>query len=430
MNIIIIGSGGREHTIAWKISQSQLCKNLYIIPGNAGTACFANNVNISTSDFVKLGQFVQANKIDLVVVGPEAPLVDGIRDYFNSNPHLKDVGFIGPDKRGAMIEGSKDFAKMFMQKYGIPTAGFKTFTAADISDAKDYIRSLDPPIVLKADGLAAGKGVLICKSREEAVASLEKMLIGRLFGEAGEKVVVEDFLDGIEVSVFVLTDGRNYLILPEAKDYKRIGDNDQGPNTGGMGSVSPVHFADKIFMGKVEDRIIRPTIDGFLEEGIEYKGFIFLGLINIKGDPYVIEYNVRLGDPESQVVIPRIQNDLLKLLSATAEGTLGKETVQFSNDTAVTVVMASGGYPGSYEKGKQILGLDDVGEALVFHAGTIFDETHNIRTNGGRVLAVTGKGSNLQNAIDTAYSNISKIYWEGVQYRSDIGQDLINLDKS
>jgi phosphoribosylamine--glycine ligase len=429
MNIIVIGSGGREHTIAWKISQSPLCDNLYLLPGNAGTAGFAQNVAVSASDFAQVGEFALNNQVDLVVVGPEAPLVDGIRDFFNADPRLRDIGFIGPDKKGALIEGSKDFSKKFMVKYGIPTAGFKTFTVDDLSAAKDYIRSQDPPIVLKADGLAAGKGVLICKTIEEAEASIESMLRDKMFGKASEKVVIEDFLDGIEVSVFILTDGKDYVLFPEAKDYKRIRENDQGPNTGGMGSVSPVNFADKIFMDKVEERIIKPTIKGLGKEGIDYKGFIFLGLINIKGNPFVIEYNVRMGDPESQVVIPRIENDFVQLLSAAAQGTLENEKVQFSSDTAVTVVMASGGYPGNYEKGKEIHGIDSVKEALVFHAGTKYNAEKHILTNGGRVLAVTGKGSNLQNAIDTAYVNVSKISWEGAQYRRDIGQDLLKLEK-
>lgn len=429
MNILIIGSGGREHTIAWKISQSPLCEQLYIMPGNAGTAAIAKNVDISVSDFARIGQFVHDKHVDLVVVGPEAPLVDGIRDYFMADPELTKVGFIGPDKKGALIEGSKDYAKLFMNKYGIPTAGFRTFTAHELPSAKEYIRSKTPPVVLKADGLAAGKGVLICKSVEEAEASIEHMLIDKRFGKAGEKVVVEDFLDGIEVSVFLLTDGKDYVLFPEAKDYKRIRDNDQGPNTGGMGSVSPVNFADNIFMKKVEHRIIVPTIEGLIREGIEYKGFIFLGLININGDPYVIEYNVRMGDPESQVVIPRIENDFLQLLRAAAGGTLANEHVVLSPEYAVTVVMASEGYPGSYAKDKKIRGLEKVNEALVFHAGTRFDNGENIVTNGGRVLAVTGRGTDLKEAIDEAYTGTSKITWDGVQYRRDIGQDLLKLEK-
>lgn len=429
MNVAVIGSGGREHTIAWKISQSPQCKNLYVLPGNAGTAGFAKNINISSSDFKNLGRFMIDNAIDLVVVGPEAPLVEGIRDYFSADPDLRHISFVGPEQRGALIEGSKDFAKKFMQKYHIPTAGFKTFTAKDFKAAKNYVRSLEPPIVLKADGLAAGKGVLICLSVEEAESSLEQMLIDNKFGKAGDKVVIEDFLEGIEVSVFLLTDGKDYVIFPEAKDYKRIDDHDMGPNTGGMGSVSPVSFADELFMGKVEERIIKPTINGLIAERIDYKGFIFLGLINIKGDPYVIEYNVRMGDPESQVVIPRIKNDFLKLLIAASEGTLGNEEVLISKDTAVTVVMASGGYPGNYEKGKQIKGIEDVKDAFVFHAGTKLDNSSGIVTNGGRVLAVTGMGNNLKTAIDAAYKSVSLINWEGAQHRSDIGQDLLKLEK-
>jgi len=429
MDIAIIGSGGREHTLAWKISQSPLCDQLYLLSGNAGTASFAQNVDISTSDYEKVGEFMLEKNIDLIVVGPEAPLVEGIRDYFKAHPELNRIQFVGPDQQGAMMEGSKDFAKKFMQKYNIPTAGFKTFTVDNLPEAIAYIQSKEPPIVLKADGLAAGKGVLICKSREEAQSSIESMLVNNMFGKASEKVVIEDFLDGIEVSVFILTDGNDYVIFPEAKDYKRISDNDQGPNTGGMGSVSPVNFADKVFMDKVEERIIEPTVDGLKEEGIDYRGFIFLGLINIKGDPFVIEYNVRMGDPESQVVIPRIENDFVKLLSATAQGILGDEKVTFSQDTAVTVVMASAGYPGSYEKGKIIAGFEAASKALVFHAGTKLNDDGNIATNGGRVLAVTGKGSNLKEAIETAYDNVKKITWEGAQFRNDIGQDLLKLEK-
>ena len=429
MNIAVIGSGGREHTLAWKISQSPQCDQLYLLPGNAGTASFAQNVSISTSDFDEVGQFMQDKSIDLVVVGPEAPLVEGIRDHFRNNTELSRIQFVGPDMHGATLEGSKDFAKKFMQKFNIPTAGFKTFTVDNLSEAIDYIQSKEPPIVLKADGLAAGKGVLICKSRKEAVSSIESMLVNNMFGKASEKVVIEDFLDGIEVSVFILTDGNDYVLFPEAKDYKRIGDNDEGPNTGGMGSVSPVNFADKVFMDKVEERIIKPTVRGLKEEGIDYKGFIFLGLINIKGDPFVIEYNVRMGDPESQVVIPRIENDFVSLLSATARGTLGEEKIKFSQDTAVTVVMASAGYPGSYEKGKLMNGFEEVDNALVFHAGTKLNDEGGIVTNGGRVLAVTGKGLNLREAIITAYENVNKISWEAVQFSNDIGQDLLKLEK-
>ena len=429
MNIAVIGSGGREHTLAWKINQSPLCDQLYLLPGNAGTASFAENVTIPTSDFEKVGKFMLDKNIDLVVVGPEAPLVEGIRDHFKSDPELSRIQFVGPDMQGATLEGSKDFAKKFMFKYDIPTGGFRTFTVDNLSEAIEYIDSKEPPIVLKADGLAAGKGVLICKSREEARSSIEGMLVDNMFGKASEKVVIEDFLDGIEVSVFILTDGNDYVIFPEAKDYKRIGDNDEGPNTGGMGSVSPVSFADEVFMDKVEQRIIKPTVNGLKEEGIDFKGFIFLGLINIKGDPFVIEYNVRMGDPESQVVIPRIENDFVTLLSATALGTLGEQEISFSEDTAVTVVMASAGYPGSYEKGKQISGFDNVGDALVFHAGTRLSDNDGVVTNGGRVLAVTGKGSNLSEAIKTAYENVNKITWEGAQFRKDIGQDLMKLEK-
>jgi len=429
MKVLVIGSGGREHTLAWKIKQSPSCEKLYMLPGNAGTASIAENLNIDGSDYDEIKELILSQGIDLVVVGPEAPLVDGIRDYFRKDDQLKEVLFIGPGREGALLEGSKDFAKEFMRKYQIPTAAFHSFTAEKISEAKNHIRSMKTPVVVKADGLAAGKGVIICESHEQAEKALENMLLNNQFGDAGSKVVIEEFLNGIEVSVFLLTDGKNYVIFPEAKDYKRIGEKDTGPNTGGMGSVSPVIFADDAFMQKVEERIIKPTIRGLSKEGIDFVGFIFLGLMNVKGDPYVIEYNVRMGDPESQVVIPRIENDFMDLLTAAAKGKLKDQVVHVSDLTAVTVVLASGGYPGSYEKGKVIHGLDQVDRGIVFHAGTGFDENQQILTRGGRVLAVTGLGKDLTEALNLVYAEINKVNWDGIQFRRDIGQDLLRLEK-
>lgn len=427
MNILILGSGGREHALAWKISQSKKCGNLYVLPGNAGTRQLSENIPVSVSDFENIVKNVIEKEIDMVIVGPEAPLVGGLRGYFNSKKNLKNILFIGPGEKGALLEGSKDFAKNFMNRHHIPTAASRTFTLQKMDQALNYLKSLDPPFVLKADGLAAGKGVLICKSIDDAEKSLNQMLAGQMFGEASKKVIIEEYLDGIELSVFLLTDGKNYLILPEAKDYKRIGEQDTGPNTGGMGSVSPVGFADQAFLKKVENRIIIPTINGLKEEEIEFTGFIFLGLMNINGDPYVIEYNVRLGDPESQVVLPRIDSDLTDLLEAAGKGRLGEKSIKISDQTAVTVVMASDGYPGSYKKGMVIRGLDDTSDAIVFHAGTGLDVQNTVITNGGRVLAVTGIGKNLQEALDKSYATVSKIQWEGVQFRKDIGMDLLKL---
>jgi len=426
---MVIGSGGREHTLAWKINQSNLCSKIYVLPGNAGTAQIAENIDISVSDFDAIGKFAVDNNINLIVVGPEAPLVEGIRDFFQENKSLKNISIIGPDKKGAQLEGSKDFAKEFMNKYNIPTAGSKTFTSTTIDEAKEYIQSSSLPIVLKADGLAAGKGVIICQTKDEAIKTIEEMLLGKMFGDASLKVVIEDFLDGIEVSIFVLTDGNGYVVFPEAKDYKRIGENDSGPNTGGMGSVSPVSFANEAFIQKVDERIIKPTISGLQSEGINYKGFLFLGLMNINNDPYIIEYNVRMGDPESQVVIPRIENDMVKLLAAVSRGTLVNESIHISEKTAVTIVLASDGYPGNYEKGKIIYGLKNSSTTTTFHAGTKLDSDQNILTNGGRVLAITGMGESLDSAMESAYNGVSKISWEGMQFRKDIGQDLKKLEK-
>ncbi|MFZ6011335.1 MAG: phosphoribosylamine--glycine ligase [Bacteroidota bacterium] len=425
MNILIIGNGGREHALAWKMRQSPQCDKLYVAPGNAGTALVAENVPITTEDFYRLGQFCQEKKIDLIVVGPEAPLVEGIRDYFESNPWLKDILMVGPGKKGAMLEGSKDFSKQFMLRHGIPTAKARTFSAADVNEAFDYISSCKPPIVLKADGLAAGKGVIISLSQAEAKAVIKDMLVNKKFGEASTKVLIEEFLNGIELSVFVLTDGKDYVILPEAKDYKRIGEGDTGPNTGGMGAVSPVVFANEAFMQKVEERVVKPTIAGLNREAIEYKGFIFVGLMNVGGNPYVIEYNARMGDPETQAVMPRIKNDLVELLEAAAKGELKGKEIEVDDHHAVTIALVSGGYPGDYEKGKVINGLQNKGEGFVFHAGTK-QHLQSVVTDGGRVLAITGKGNSLDNARKSAYDTAANISWDGLYFRKDIGIDLLN----
>jgi phosphoribosylamine---glycine ligase len=429
MNVFIIGSGGREHTLAWKIRQSPQCGQLYVVPGNAGTRTIAGCPALDISDYNQLGDFILKNAVDMVVVGPEAPLVDGIRDFFDADPAYSEVLFIGPGKKGAMLEGSKDFAKQFMKRHGIPTASSSSFTSDQFDEAIRLIRRIPVPVVVKADGLAAGKGVIICETRKEAEKAVENILLNKQFGKAGNMVVIEEFLQGIEVSVFLLTDGKDYVIFPEAKDYKRIGDNDTGPNTGGMGSVSPVSFAGPDFMKKVEDRIIIPTIRGLAEEKIGFTGFIFLGLMNVGSDPWVIEYNVRMGDPESQVVIPRIRNDFVELLAAAGKGQLKGSKIEVSREMAVTIVLAAGGYPGTYVKGKPIGGLEKVNNALVFHAGTDTGQGESIITTGGRVLAVTGMGKTLQEALDAAYGETKQIRWEGMQYRKDIGQDLLKLEK-
>lgn len=425
MNILIIGNGGREHALAWKISQSPLCDKLFVAPGNAGTALVAENVDIAAEDFHKLGRFCQEQSIEMMVVGPEAPLVNGIRDYFESDPWLKDVLIIGPGKTGAQLEGSKDFSKQFMVRNGIPTAKARTFGVSDIEQAFDYISTCKPPIVLKADGLAAGKGVIISLSQAEAKAVIKDMLVNKKFGAASAKVLIEEFLNGIELSVFVLTDGKDYVILPEAKDYKRIGDGDTGPNTGGMGAVSPVNFATPVFMQRVEEQVVKPTIAGLNREAIDYKGFIFVGLMNVGGHPYVIEYNARMGDPETQAVMPRIKNDLVDLFEATAKGELKHKKIEFDDRYAVTIALVSGGYPGEYEKGKKIKGLQEENKTLVFHAGTKKQQEH-ILTDGGRVLAITGKGNSLEEAREAAYSRAAEIQWDGLYFRKDIGIDLLN----
>jgi len=424
MNILVIGSGGREFTFAWKIAQSPHTDKLFIAPGNAGTEQFGQNVAIQPGDFDGLADFVIKNGIELVVVGPEVPLVDGIRDFFESRDDLKDVLIVGPGKKGAMLEGSKDFSKEFMNRYDIPTARAATFTRASINDGVQYLSDCRYPIVLKADGLAAGKGVVIAGSETEAVQVLKEMLEESRFGEAGNKVLIEEFLEGIELSVFVVTDGKDYVILPEAKDYKRIGEHDTGPNTGGMGAVSPVDFANDAFMERVRNEVIVPTINGLKEEHIPYAGFIFIGLMKVGSDPYVIEYNVRMGDPETQVVLPRIKSDLVELLVATANGTLASHRLEIDEEAAATVVMVAGGYPDRYEKGKEINGLADVTGALVVHAGTRRDD-YRILTNGGRVLSVTGRGQYLEDALKKAYRGVGFIHWDGAYFRTDIGKDVL-----
>jgi len=428
MNIMILGSGGREHAFAWKIAQSPRCQKLIVAPGNAGTSAVATNIAVDVNDFDGIRQIVRSEDIDLLVVGPEVPLVNGIRDVLEHDPEYKHVKIVGPGKAAAMLEGSKDFAKAFMKKHGIPTAGSKSFTQSDIKAARQHIASLEPPIVLKADGLAAGKGVLICPTVEEAHQEIEKMLTESPFGKASDTVVIEDFLEGIELSVFVLTDGHSYKILPEAKDYKRIGEQDTGPNTGGMGAVSPVHFADTLFMQKVEEQIVKPTIEGLKRDHLDYKGFIFIGLMNVNGQPYVIEYNVRMGDPETQVVLPRIKSDIVDLLEAAVDSSLADADFETDDRYMSTVVMVSGGYPGSYQKGYTINGLEDEqNNSMVFHAGTAINEAGAIVNSGGRVLNVTGYGDDMETAIQNAYNRVSTIAWKEAYFRKDIGADLTRL---
>jgi phosphoribosylamine---glycine ligase len=430
MNILILGSGGREHTLAWKIKQSSACDKLFVAPGNAGTGQIAENISIALTDFPGLAEFSLSHKIELIVVGPEAPLVDGVVDYFKARTDLKHIFIIGPDKTGAQLEGSKDFSKSFMNRHKIPTASSKTFTRNELTEGLKYLDTHPTPIVLKADGLAAGKGVIITSDKEEAKNTLTEMLANNMFGEASSKVVIEQFLDGIEVSVFVLSDGKNYLLLPEAKDYKRIGEADTGPNTGGMGAVSPVPFADKAFMSKVEEKVIKPTIEGLKKEGIHYVGFIFFGLMNCQGEPWVIEYNARLGDPETEVIIPRIKTDLVDVLLAAAKGNLADIKIQLDERTATTVMLVAGGYPDVYEKGKMITGLDDTKDVLVFHAGTKADKNGNVLTNGGRVIAVTSFGRNIEEALTGSNKGAETIRWDYKYYRKDIGLDLLGLENS
>src|SRR6478609_6683329 len=423
MNILIIGNGGREHAFSWKIKQSKLCDKLFVAPGNAGTALIAENVAIAVDDFVKIGAFCLQQKIEMVLVGPEAPLVKGIRDFFEKNPQLKSILLVGPGKEGAQLEGSKDFSKQFMLRNNVPTAKARTFSATELKEAFSYVENCNPPIVLKADGLAAGKGVIISPDVNDAKANLREMLEDKKFGDASSKVLIEEFLDGIELSVFVLTDGDSYVILPEAKDYKRIGDGDTGPNTGGMGAVSPVVFANATFMKKVEEQVIKPTISGLKKENIPYKGFVFIGLMKVKDEPFVIEYNARMGDPETEAVMPRIKSDFVELLIAAAKGELKGKVIENDPDFAMTVVMVSGGYPGDYKKGETIHGLGSKEGALVFQAGTK-NQNGKTLTDGGRVLAVTGRGKTLSEASKEAYKTVGTLNWEGCYFRKDIGVDL------
>jgi len=426
MNVLILGSGGREHAFAWKIAQSKQLQNLFIAPGNAGTAHCGTNVAIGVNDFEAIKNLVWEKDIDLVVVGPEDPLVNGIHDYFLNDDVLKDVPVIGPKMDGAQLEGSKDFSKQFMIKHGVPTARYATFTKDHVSEGCSFLETLPSPYVLKADGLAAGKGVLIIDSLEEAKKELKSMLLDSKFGAASNKVVIEEFLKGIELSVFVLTDGKSYKILPAAKDYKRIGEGDTGLNTGGMGAVSPVPFADEAFIKKVEEKVVKPTITGLNKEGIDYRGFIFIGLMNCDGEPSVIEYNCRMGDPETEVVIPRIKSDLLDLLQGVATQTLDQKNYETVPEIATTVVLVSGGYPGDFEKGKTVTGLNDSGDSLIFHSGTK-QEDDKVLTNGGRVFAITSFGRSIEDAVKKSFTTAEKIRYEGKYYRKDIGKDLMGM---
>ncbi len=425
MNILILGSGGREHAFAWKVAQSSRVKNIFIAPGNAGTRNVGTNIPVDLDDFNNIKMIVVENEIDMVIVGPEAPLVQGICDFFMYDPVLRDIYVIGPSKEGSMLEGSKKFAKEFMAKYNIPTASYSSFDETNLDEGYSFIDNLKAPYVLKADGLAAGKGVLILNDPDEAKSELKSMIMDEKFGNASKNVVIEEFLAGIELSVFVLTDGKDYVVLPEAKDYKRIGEVDTGLNTGGMGSVSPVPFADTDFMQKVENQIIIPTINGLKSENVDYKGFIFFGLINVDNNPYVIEYNCRMGDPEAESVIPRISTDLVELFEATAKGELNGCELETDPRTAAAIMIVSGGYPEHYEKGKVITGLENVNNCIVFHAGTATDiENNSIKTSGGRVIAVTSFGSNMKDALENAYANVDMIDFDGKYVRRDIGFDL------
>jgi len=423
MNILILGSGGREHTFAYKISQSPKCNQLFVAPGNAGTEAIATNVSISVTDFEAIESCVIENNIEMVVVGPEDPLVQGIVNYFSETEALKNVMIIGPSQEGALLEGSKERAKEFMFAHNIPTAGYQSFTKETVEAGKDFLETLKAPYVLKADGLAAGKGVLIINDIEEAKQELENMLTHAKFGDASATVVIEEFLDGIELSVFVLTDGTNYKVLPTAKDYKRIGEGDTGLNTGGMGAISPVPFVDEVLMKKIEDRIVIPTVNGLSKENIDYKGFVFIGLINVNNEPYVIEYNVRMGDPETEVVLPRIKTDLVSVLEATAKQNLNEIALELDERAAATVMVVSGGYPEAYEKGKVISGIENIDDSIVFHAGTTTKDG-KVVTNGGRVIAVTSLDKDYKKAIKKSYQNIEKLHFNTMYYRTDIGFDL------
>jgi len=424
MNVLVIGSGGREHAFAWKLAQSPKLDQLFIAPGNAGTAEVGTNVEIGVNDFDAIKEFVLNNNIEIVVVGPEDPLVNGIHDYFLADDALKNIGVIGPKKDGAELEGSKEFSKIFMEKHGVPTAKYQSFTKDNLEDGYAFLETLAPPYVLKADGLAAGKGVLILEDLAEAKTELANMITSGKFGDASATVVIEEFLHGIELSVFVLTDGENYKILPSAKDYKRIGEGDTGLNTGGMGAISPVPFADEAYLQKVEELVVKPTIAGLKADGIDYKGFIFIGLMNHNGNPSVVEYNVRMGDPETEVVIPRIKSDLLDLFEGVANQTLHEKTFEVDSRTATTVMLVSGGYPEGYEKGKVMTGFEAIENSIPFHAGTKQDGD-NVVTSGGRVLALTSFGSGIKEALSHSFANAEKVNFEKKNYRKDIGFDLV-----
>lgn len=421
-NVLLLGSGGREHALAWKMAQSSMLRSLFIAPGNPGTADFGTNVSLNLKDFLKIKKFIVKNNISIVVVGPEEPLVKGIHDYLKADKRLSELTVIGPRKEGARLEGSKDFSKLFLKRHSIPTAKYKTVTSKTLDAGYKFLDKLTPPYVLKADGLAAGKGVLIIDDINEAKHQLDQMINHGKFGEASATVVIEEFLKGIELSVFVIVNGPNYKLLPEAKDYKRIGEGDTGLNTGGMGAVSPVPFANELFMEKVRDRIIKPTISGLQKDGIDYQGFLFIGLMNVKGEPYVIEYNVRLGDPETEVILPRLKSDLIDLFEGMSTGTLSEKDIEFDLRSAATVVAVSGGYPEAYDKNKKITGLEAIEKSLIFHAGTKLNTT--LVTNGGRVLAVTSFGKDVQDAALKSIRNLEKVHFDGVYYRKDIGKDL------
>jgi phosphoribosylamine--glycine ligase len=423
MTILLLGSGGREHALAWKMLQSDKCSKLFVAPGNAGTSQIATNVSLNILDFDAIKTFALAEKVDMVVVGPEDPLVHGIYDFFKNDADLNHIPVIGPSKVGAQLEGSKEFAKEFLVKHNIPTAAYDSFTKETVEKGCKFLETLQPPYVLKADGLAAGKGVLIIQDLEEAKTELRNMLVHEKFGTASAKVVIEEFLDGIELSCFVLTDGKNYKILPTAKDYKRIGEGDTGLNTGGMGAVSPVPFADAVLLEKIETRIVKPTIEGLQNDGIEYKGFVFIGLINVKGEPIVIEYNVRMGDPETEVVIPRLKSDLVELFQAVGNQTLDQVSLEIDERSATTIMVVSGGYPEDYGKGFEISGLENIKDSIVFHAGTKL-ENGKVVTNGGRVIAITSFGESFQEAIKKSYQNIDKLNFDKMYFRKDIGFDL------
>nr|WP_321245627.1 phosphoribosylamine--glycine ligase [uncultured Psychroserpens sp.] len=423
MIILILGSGGREHTFAWKIAQSPLCDKIFVAPGNSGTAQIATNVDIKVTDFDAIKSLVLEHKIDMVVVGPEDPLVQGIHDFFIEDEQLKHVAVIGPQKAAAELEGSKEFAKEFLFRHNIPTAAYESFNASNVENGYTFLETLNPPYVLKADGLAAGKGVLILNDLNEAKAELKSMLVDAKFGLASSKVVIEEFLDGIELSCFVLTDGKNYKILPTAKDYKRIGEGDTGLNTGGMGAISPVPFATDEFLNKIEEQIVKPTIKGLAKDNLPYKGFVFIGIIKVGDDPKVIEYNVRMGDPETEVVLPRLKTDLVEIFMAISEERLNEIDIEIDERAATTVMLVSGGYPEAYEKGKEIIGLDSVENSIAFHAGAVLKEG-KIVTSGGRVMAITSYGNTYQEAIKKSYQNIDKLHFDKMNYRKDIGFDL------